>query len=144
MRREVTIREHEYGYKVTAKGSKGDNYGHYMNYGHLSGALQDAKDYLEGEEKMNKIEVNNKVRVTDISWAMELREGLLRKDPNGASVRNLVWNVVATELKLPTSKSAYDTNDTIIVEAVTKGRVLFITHKYLELINVCPNCGVTI
>ena len=140
MRKNVTIREHDYGYKVVAKG---EGYGHEQNWYTLGNALQDAHDYLKGEDKMNKLKVNDEVKVANDRWSLELKEGLLITYP---LLAGYVWKVAATGLRLPVSKDAHPSfsNNTIIVEKSDKSRVVFISHLYLEVLNVCSKCGARI
>ena len=151
MRKNVTIREHDYGYKVTARG---EGYGHEQNWHDLGDALQDAHDYLKGEEDMNckskdcnNVKVGDEVKVVDGSWAKKLVDGRF-EEIHGIEMERRVWRVVATDLVLSGHhgfQKKWSPNDTIIHDGC---RTVFIRHQFLEVENAsyvkCESCGARI
>ena len=87
--------------------------------------------------------MNDRVKVIDGSFSLELSRGLLRTHRRLAG---LTWKVVSTENVLPTEVDVpkeYTPNDTIICDSLG-GRVVFIRHHFLEVIGAeyitCPRC----
>ena len=90
---------------------------------------------------MSKIKVGDKVKVTDGSYTLLLKEDSV-VDTYGIEINYEYWNVILTGMSFPVGSDGlkHDWTNNAMIQSQRDGRLVFISSKFLRLVKQCPHC----